>query len=47
MERSIDGKEHDIVKQITTLPFMYIYPRKIESDLQEKRKNESLHFIDD
>jgi hypothetical protein len=39
-------KEHDIVKQITTLPL--IYPRKkIESDLQEKRNNESFHFIDD
>jgi hypothetical protein len=45
MERSIDRKEHDIVKQITTLPLTY--PRKIESDLQEKRNNESFHFIDD
>ncbi len=43
MERSIDEKEHDIVKQITTLPLTY--PRKIESDLEEK--NESFHFIDD
>ncbi len=41
MERSIDGKEYDIVKQITTLPLTY--PRKIESDLQEKRITN--HFI--
>ena len=35
MERSIDRKEHDSVRQVTTSPLTY--PRKIESDLEEKR----------
>jgi hypothetical protein len=41
METSIDRKEHDIVKQVTTSPLTYL--RKIESDLQEKRTTN--HFL--
>jgi hypothetical protein len=42
MERSIDRKEHDSVKQVTTSPLTC--PRKkLESDLEEKRI--ANHFI--
>lgn len=44
MERSIDGKEHDIVKQVTTQPLIYPRKKTIENDLEAKKRTTN-HLI--